>query len=453
MSSTIYPVVLAAGKGTRMQSERPKVLHTCFGEPLLTHVLRSLDRAQLASPYVVLGEGREEVRSTIDRDFREVLQERQLGTGHAVQQVVESENFDLDDTLLVTCGDIPGIRPETFENLVDSHRQSDADLTLMITRLDDPDGYGRVKITEPDDRIVDIVEDADATPEEKAIKRVNTGVMIGGYEMFDTFLPRLQDDNEQGELYLTDVVSLLNEQDRVVDYHEVEDSWEVSGLNTRRDLVNFERTGYRRRAKKLLDRGVTVRDPDRVRIGPWVDVERDVDLHGSVTVEGVSRLGEDVTVRGDTRIVDAEIGKGTTIEKSVVKSSRIGSDVTVGPYTHVRPGCDVGDGVRLGNFTELKKTQIGTRSKVPHLSYVGDAEIGSEVNVGAGTIFCNYDGENKSQTTIKDGAFIGSNVEIIAPVTVGEGATIGAGSTITDDVPDGSLGLGRARQENIKGWE
>jgi bifunctional UDP-N-acetylglucosamine pyrophosphorylase/glucosamine-1-phosphate N-acetyltransferase len=407
----------------------------------------------MPSPFVVLGEGRDEVRSSIDQGFREVVQDRQLGTGHAVQKVIESADIDPDAGLLVTCGDIPGIRPETFDQLVQAHEESEADLTLMTTRFDDPTGYGRVKVSEPEDRVLEIVEETDASPEETAIKRVNTGVMIGRFGLFDSLLPQLETDNEQGELYLTDVVGLLNENDRSVDYYEVEDSWQVSGLNTRRDLVEFEREGYRRRANELLEKGVTVRDPSSVRIGPWVEVQRDVDLEGSVTVHGESALGEDVTVRGDTRIVDSDVGPGTTIEKSVVKSSRIGSDVSVGPYTHVRLGCDVGDGVRLGNFTELKKTQIATRSKVPHLSYVGNAEIGSDVNIGAGTIFCNYDGVEKSQTTIKDGAFIGSNVEIIAPVTIGEQATIGAGSTITNDVPDGSLGVGRARQDNIENWD
>lgn len=452
MTDSVTPVVLAAGKGTRMQSETPKVLHSCFGEPMLTHVLRSLSRASTGTPRVVLGSGRGEVRSRIEKDFREVVQEEQFGTGHAVRTALESSSMEDGGSLLVTCGDIPGIRPGTFDALVEAYRASEADLMLLTTRLDDPEGYGRVK-KEDSGAVSAIVEEADASPKEKKIDRINTGVMIGRTSVYRNYLTDLDADNEQGELYLTDLVELLNDDGRPVDHYEVEDSWEVTGINTRRDLVTFEEEGYRRRARSLLDEGVTVRSPDSVRIGPWVTVEEDVELEGSVTVQGESHLGTGVTVRGDTFIVDSEVGSGSFVDRSTIKSSRIGSDVTVGPYTHVRPDCEVGDGVRLGNFVELKKTQVGTHSKIPHLSYVGNAEIGCEVNIGAGTIFCNYDGENKYRTTIRDGAFVGSNVEIVAPVTIGENVTLAAGSTITEDVPDESLGVGRSRQENIEEWE
>lgn len=453
MVSTIHAVVLAAGKGTRMNSDRPKVLHECFGEPMVGHVLRSLRRSGTDSETLVLGFGREQVNEILSGDYQSIIQEEQLGTGHAVLRALEESDFSSESSLLVTCGDIPGISPTTYSNFLESYRDSSADLMLLVTELEDPEGYGRVKVADDRTDVVEIVEEADASPDEKNINRINTGVMCGKKDVLEEYLPRLESNNEQGELYLTDVVELMNQDDRTVDYHSIDDTWQVTGINTRRQLVSFEQDGYRRRAENLLASGVTVHDPDRVKIGPWVDVEKDVVLEGDVTVQGECTLRDNVELRGNVRVWNSVLGSATSVVDSTIKSSRIGDNVTIGPYAHIRPGCQVGDDVRLGNFIEVKQSTVGSNSNISHLSYIGDAEIGNHVNVGAGTITCNYDGSEKYKTSVEDGVFIGSNVEIVAPVTIGEDATIGAGSTITDDVPTGSLGIGRERQKNIDDWD
>lgn len=449
----INPLVLAAGQGTRMNSDIPKVLHETFGEPMLTHVLRSLERSDVRSPHVVLGSGREQVRSKIESEYEEVIQEEQLGTGHAVKKVLNSTNFSNDSHLLVTCGDIPGLKPSLLNRFADAYMDSSAELMLMITEVEDPEGYGRVKLDDRQQSVQKIVEHSDATEEEKAIRRINTGVLCGKVGMMDDYLSQLNPDNEQGELYLTDVVELARDDGHPVDYFKAEDTWQVRGINTRRELVDFERKGYRRRADRLIDKGVTIRDPDMIKIGPWVDIARDVELQGSVSLLGNSKINTGTEIRGDCYIFHTEIGTDSFVESSTIKFSKLGADVQVGPYTHVRPDCDISEGVRLGNFVEIKKTSVGKNSNISHLSYVGNSEIGQNVNVGAGTITCNYDGEDKYKTLIEDDVFIGSNVEIVAPVTISSDATIGAGSTITKDVPSGSLGIGRERQENIPEWD
>ncbi len=302
MTSSVLPVVLAAGRGTRMNSERPKVLHKCFGEPMIEHVLRSLRLAFDENPVLVVGDAQKSVRDTLDGTFREVRQDNPMGTGHALIRVLEDSNFEPGRNLLVTCGDIPGIAPETFESFREEYESSPSDLMLFTTEVEDPEGYGRVKLDEGNQSVAQVVEDSDASPSELSLKRIHTGVLMGTVNLFDTFLPVLDRDNEQGELYLTDVVKLLNEDDRTVDYFDFDDAWQVTGINTRRQLVEFEREGYRRIAYELLEGGVTVHDPESTKISPWAVVEPDVELEGSVSVIGKSRLGQGAKVIGDTRI-------------------------------------------------------------------------------------------------------------------------------------------------------
>lgn len=451
MTQDVEGVVLAAGQGTRMNSEKPKVCHECFGEPMITHILRSLRRSDLESVTAVVGEGRDRVERLLPEGVGSVLQEEQLGTGHAVQQVFDGADLSGTSALLVTCGDIPGVRPATYERLLETYEETEARLVLLTTTVDDPEGYGRIKLDE-DGTVTAIVEEVDATPEEAAIDRINTGIMCGAVSVFERFLPELENNNEAGEYYLTDVVEMMNDNEMSVEFVEVEDPWEVTGINTRRQLVGFERTGYRRRVEDLLDSGVTVHDPDRVKIGPWVDVAGDVELEGGVYAYGESELESGVRVFGETRIVGTTVGAGTTIQSSTLKSSEVGENVSIGPYAHLRPGAKIAEDVKIGNFVEVKNSTIGPGTSVSHLSYLGDAEFGENVNVGAGTITCNYDGSDKHKTVVEDDVFIGSNVEIVAPARIGEGATLGAGSTITKDVPADALGIGRDRQKNIDDW-
>ncbi|MFB6346123.1 MAG: bifunctional UDP-N-acetylglucosamine diphosphorylase/glucosamine-1-phosphate N-acetyltransferase GlmU [bacterium] len=451
MSKTTEGIILAAGQGTRMNSNKPKVCHRCFGEPMITHIVRSLNRASMSSIMAVVGEGREEVETILPESVGTVLQENQLGTGHALRQVIDERTIDSGTPLLVTCGDIPGVRPETYETLSETYHNTDSELVLLTTTLDDPAGYGRIKLDDSG-RVTSIVEEVDASEQEKRIDLINTGIMCGSIDVFQEYLPKLQSDNEAGEYYLTDVVELMNDEGRRVDQVEVDDSWEVTGINTRRQLVDFERKGYTRRAERSLAKGVTLHDPESVKIGPWVDIARDVEVEGSAFLYGDSRLESGVRIFGQTRIVDSVLGEGTVVDSSTVKSSSLGQDVSIGPNAHLRPGAKISNDAKVGNFVEIKNSTVGEGSKVSHLSYIGDAEIGRNVNVGAGTITCNYDGTQKHRTIVEDDVFIGSNVEIVAPARIGEGATLGAGSTITKDVPAGSLGVGRERQDIIENW-
>ncbi|MFB6355909.1 MAG: DapH/DapD/GlmU-related protein, partial [bacterium] len=287
---------------------------------------------------------------------------------------------------------------------------------------------------------------------QRGIDLINTGVMCGQTEVFRKWLPECESDNESGEIYLTDVIRLVNNDGGTVRSIEHDNAWEVTGINRRRQLVEFEREGYERKIESLWNTGVTIHDPDRVKIGPWVNVESDVELEGDVTIRGESRIGSGTIIEGNTIIENSYIGTNNTIVQSHIRDASTGDEVQIGPYSHVRPGTAVEDDVRLGNFVEIKKSTIQSHTNVAHLSYVGDAEIGEDVNVGAGTITCNYDGKEKHKTTIESDVFIGSNTELVAPVTVGEGALIGAGSTVTRDVPPRSLALSRVDQENREGW-
>lgn len=452
MKESVEAVVLAAGQGTRMNSEKPKVCHDCFGEPMITHIVRSLSRAGVESLRAVVGEGRERVKAVLPDSVESVPQDEQLGTGHAVKQVLQATDDPVGTPMLVTCGDIPGVRPETYERLLEAYENSAAKLVLLTTTVDDPEGYGRVKVND-EGKVQSIVEEVDASPRERKINRINTGIMCGERGVFADLLPELENNNEAGEFYLTDVVGLMNTNDLSVEYLEVEDPWEVTGINTRRQLVEFERTGYRRRVDRLLSDGVTVHDPGRVKIGPWVEVAGDVEVEGGLYVYGESRLESGVRIVGETRIVDSTVGAGTSVDASTLKSSEVGENVSIGPYAHLRPGAKLSEDVKVGNFVEVKNSTIGPESNVSHLSYIGDAELGRNVNVGAGTITCNYDGSEKHRTVVEDDVFIGSNVEIVAPARIGRGATLGAGSTITRDVPAEGLGVGRARQDNIEDWK
>lgn len=448
MSLTV--VILAAGQGTRMRSSIPKVLQPLAGEPLLAHVLdatRSLDPDQTI---VVHGHGAELVRDQFaDQAVTWVLQQEQLGTGHAVDQAM-SKIAD-KDLVLVLYGDVPLVTPATLHRLIDAAH--DDALSLLTVELEDPTGYGRI-VRDANDNIRRIVEQKDASEAERDITETNTGLLAVSARRLRGWLSSLDNANAQGEYYLTDIIGMAATENVTINGVKANDPGEVHGINDRRQLAQAERLLRERRTGQLLDSGVTLSDPERVDIRGRVTCGRDVRIDVNVVFEGDVRLGDNVTVGPHCVIRNTSIAAGTRIDAfSHIEDAVVGENCRIGPYARLRPAANLADGVHIGNFVEIKKSDIGDDSKVNHLSYVGDTTIGRNANIGAGTITCNYDGVNKHRTIIGDDAFIGSNTSLVAPVTIGEGATIGAGSTISKDAPAVQLTVSRARQATIPGWK
>ncbi|BCX88417.1 bifunctional UDP-N-acetylglucosamine pyrophosphorylase/Glucosamine-1-phosphate N-acetyltransferase [Methylomarinovum tepidoasis] len=442
-------VILAAGQGTRMRSDLPKVLHTVGGKPLLQHVYELAASLRPDSLTVVYGHGGERVRRRFSAwPVHWVEQVRQLGTGHAVQQALPHLERG---QVLILYGDVPLLRKPTVLRLLEAG--AGGRLALLTVELEDPTGYGRI-VRDPDTgQVLRIVEEKDATPEEKPIREVNTGILAVPVEALKIWLGRLNNDNAQGEYYLTDIIAMA-----VADGVPIEtvgaDPDEVEGVNNKRQLAELERVWQRRQAGALMDQGVTLRDPERFDVRGEVEAGRDVEIDPNVMLEGRVRLGDRVRIGMGAVIRDAEIGSDVEIlPYSVIDGVRIGPGCRIGPFARLRPETVLADHVHIGNFVEIKKSCVGSGSKINHLSYVGDSEVGAGVNIGAGTITCNYDGVNKHRTVIGDGAFIGSDTQLVAPVRVGEGATIGAGSTITRDAPAGKLTLSRSKQVTVEHWQ
>lgn len=449
MSQPLDIVILAAGKGSRMNSDLPKVLHELAGRSLLQHALnvaRMLDPDRIL---VVYGHGGDLVsKAAIRQDAQVVLQEPQLGTGHALQQAVPL--LTGEHVTLVLYGDVPLIRAETLRHLV--HTALLGKVALLTDIMENPHGYGR--IVRESGKVASIVEEKDASPEERAIREVNTGIMAVPNRYLPAWLDALKNDNSQGEYYLTDIIALAAEQGVEIVTTQPEHHWEVRGVNSKSQLAQLERLYQQEQAQRLLDRGVTLIDPARLDLRGELRCGRDVQIDINCIFEGSVRLGDNVRVGANCILRDVEVAAGTCIEAfSLLEQASIGADCRIGPYARIRPGTHLADEVHIGNFVELKNSQVGCKSKINHLSYVGDATVGAKVNVGAGTITCNYDGANKYRTVIEDEAFIGSNTQLVAPVTVGRGATIGAGSTITRDAPGEELSLSRAKQITIAGWK
>lgn len=433
-----------------MRSDLPKVLHPLAGKPLLRHVI---DTALALSPRqlaVVVGHGAERVRVALGNvPVSWVSQEQQLGTGHAVLQALPL--LARDGTTLILYGDVPLVREETLRELVTLAERGT--VSLLTVALADPTGYGRI-LRDADGRVGAIVEHKDATPEQRAIREVNTGIMVVPNARLHEWLPTLGNRNVQGEYYLTDVIALAARSGMGVAPLEAADENEVAGVNNREQLATLERAWQVRSARELLLAGVTLRDPARFDLRGQLRHGRDVTIDVNVIIEGEVELGDHVSIGANCILRNTRIGTGTTVHpNSLLEGAEVGSGCSVGPFARLRPGTRLDEGARVGNFVETKQTTIGAHSKVNHLSYVGDAAIGREVNVGAGTITCNYDGVNKHRTVIGDGAFIGSNTSLVAPVVVGAAATVGAGSVVTAAVPDDSLALARGRQRNISGWK
>lgn len=443
-------IVLAAGQGSRMRSQLPKVLHELAGRPLLAHVLDTAQALQPVAVHAVIGHGADAVRAAFsDRSLNWVLQAEQKGTGHAVQQVLPA--LQADARVLILYGDVPLVPLPALKSLLEA--AGDAALALLTTELNDPTGYGRI-VRDADGRVTAIVEHKDATPEQQGIREVNTGILSARVSDLVRWLPRLSNNNRQGEFYLTDIVAMAVADGVPVLAETVADSLAVQGVNDRQQLATQERYYQQQQAERLMREGVTLRDPARFDLRGRLQAGQDVVIDINVVIEGDVCLGDGVRIGPNCVLKDCELAAGVQVQaNSLIDSSRIGPDASIGPFARLRPGTVLAERTRIGNFVETKNARVGEDSKINHLSYIGDAEIGHDVNVGAGTITCNYDGVRKSRTVIEDGAFIGSNTALVAPVTVGVEATVGAGSTVTRDVPARQLAVGRGRQKNIDHWQ
>jgi bifunctional UDP-N-acetylglucosamine pyrophosphorylase/glucosamine-1-phosphate N-acetyltransferase len=450
--SECHVVILAAGKGTRMNSRVPKVLHEAAGLPLLEHVLRTADSLGPASTVVVIGHGSELVEQRFGKrpGLLFALQEPQLGTGHALLQA-EPALQGRSGSVVLLSGDVPLLRPDTLRSLVRHHQAQGAAATVLTAVVGDPAGYGRIVRT--NGRISSIVEHRDASAAEKTIGEINSGIYA--FDLMPLFgaLREIGTANVQGEYYLPDLVRIYRARGLAVETHAVEDSREIMGVNSRKELADVGAILGSRKNEDLMASGVTIVDPATTWVGPDVTIGADTILHPGVHLEGRTRVGERCEIHSGVRLVDTEVGNGVTINNfCVIAESRLRDGARVGPFAHIRPQSDVGPDAHIGNFVELKKTTVGPGSKANHLAYLGDATIGERVNVGAGTITCNYDGVSKNPTVIEDRAFIGSDSQLIAPVRIGRGAYVAAGSSITEDVPADALAIARSKQVNKEGW-
>lgn len=450
MGKTINVVVLAAGKGARMCSKKPKALHELAGKSLLQHVLDTAAALGSASIQVVIGYEAEQIKNAHDNEaVNFVLQSEQRGTAHAVHQALEY--LDPEAIALVLYADVPLIKAETLRKLMEPVH--DNSIAILGCEMANPEGLGRI-IRNDKGQIEAIVEEKDATEKEKAIRETNTGIMAIPVAKLQDWLPRVKTNNVQGEYYLTDVVALAVAEGCDIFSDSCTDQMEVAGVNNRLQLAELERYYQAEQVKLLMLSGVTIADPERIDVRGSVDIAQDVEIDINVIFEGAVRIATDVKIGPNCVLKNCEIGEGTQIlANTLIDDSVIGKRCSIGPFARIRPGTELSEQVKIGNFVEIKKSVIKRGSKVNHLSYIGDSELGEKVNVGAGTITCNFDGVNKYKTEIGNDVFIGSNAVLIAPVTVEAGAFIGAGSTITKNIGKQQLAIARGRQSNIEGWK
>lgn len=452
--NALLTIILAAGKGTRMKTSCPKVLHTLGGRPLLDHVLDTAISIGPEKIIVVTGHGSDAVRSLIEHrsgNLEIVIQEPQLGTGHAVAQCLDILS-GFEGTVIVLSGDVPGLRAESVQDLVWARVNKKAALSVMTGHLEDPTGYGRI-LRGSDGRIREIREQKDLSEGQSSITEVNLGVYAFDSTFLARELPDIGRENTQGEYYLTDLIeAAVSKGSRVVS-HSIEDHAEALGINTLRDLSGVEKMTNRRYLEKLMDSGVQIIDPDQTWIEDSVVVAPDTVIHPTVFLRGETKIGADCVINPGSVITDSILGERVEIRPyCVINDSTIADDAAVGPFAHLRPGTDIRGSAKIGNFVETKKAVIGEGSKVSHLTYVGDAELGKDVNIGAGCVTCNYDGFNKYKTVIEDEVFVGSGTMMVAPLALGKGSLVAAGSTLSKDVPPGALAIARSQQVTREGW-
>lgn len=443
-------IILAAGQGTRMRSNLPKVLHPIGGKPMIDHLIDCAKTLESTQPIVIYGHQGEKLQSALNHQtITWVKQQQQLGTGHAVLQTLP--HLDNETTYLILVGDAPLIRPQTLEDL--SRTAENSGIAVLTVSIDEPFGYGRI-IRHPEGYVERIVEEKDANTDEKAINEINSGIFAVRGDLLKTLLPKIDNQNAQKEYYLTDIVALANQAGHPVAAHIITDFEEVLGCNNKVQLAQLERIFQRRQAEQLMIDGVLLSDPNRIDVRGQLSAGTDCSIDINCVFEGCVTLGDHVIIEPNCLIRNATIDSNTLIRaNTVIEDSRIGENADIGPFARLRPNTTLANKTKIGNFVETKNVQIAQGAKVNHLSYVGDALIGEDVNIGAGTITCNYDGANKHQTIIEKNAFIGSNTALVAPVTIGENATVAAGSTITKTVSNDTLALTRTRQTGIEGWK
>lgn len=448
--TNLVAVILAAGKGTRMRSKLPKVLHKVGGKAMLQHVLDAATVAGCGEKVVIVGHEAELVEQAVGEQAKIALQAEQLGTGHAMMQTADALK-DFNGTVLILCGDTPLLDGEELKKFCEAHRASGAAATVLTAIMDDPNGYGRI-IRDAEGNVRAIVEQKDATPDQLAIKEINTGIYCMECPLMFEMLATLTNNNAQGEYYLTDVLEKLNKAGKKVGGISTADSDMIMGINSRKQLAVAEGAMRQRVLDKLMDSGVTIMDPASTFIESSVKIGKDTIIYPFTWLEGSTVIGEDCEIGPQARFTNVKIGDDNHLQFIYAHDCEVQNHVTAGPYVHLRPDTVIGDRVKIGNYVEVKNSNVGTGTKLPHLTYIGDSDIGSGVNMGCGCITVNYDGKKKHRTVIGDNAFVGCNTNLVAPVTVQANTYIGAGSTITKEVPENALGIARAKQRNIEGW-
>ena len=450
MMQELTAVILAAGKGTRMKSDMPKVLHKVGGKPMLQYVMDAVTYAGAQKQVVVVGYLGEQVRAYVGDEVSIVEQKEQLGTAHAVLQAKDVLK-DFDGTTMIVCGDTPLVDGQELKTFYEQHLASQATASVFTAILDDATGYGRI-VRDTAGNVLKIVEHKDATPEQLVIREINTGIYCLDNQTLFAMIDKIECNNSQGEFYLTDIIDLLVNDNKTVGAIRAKNADSTVGINSRHQLVQVENMMRERKLDRLMDEGVTILSPANTFIADDAEIGKDTVIYPFTWIESGCKIGKRCQIGPNVRLQNAEIGDSNVIHFTYAHEVVIGDNCNVGPFAHLRPGTQLGDDVKVGNFVEVKNSWVGEGSKLPHLSYIGDADLGSRVNMGCGTITVNYDGKRKHRTRIEDNAFVGCNTNLVAPVTVGENSYVAAGSTITKDVPPNALGVARAKQNNIEGW-